>query len=288
MFRKMGTKLLFILIVMLFLASCTQSAADENANVREKDGMEMVYVPSGSFMMGSSDELLDWVLNQDWCTSCKKYMVESEQPQHEVYLDAYWIDKYEVTNAQYALCVADGVCTESERLKSPTRSDYYSNPEYADFPVTGLVWHEARDYCEWAGGSLPTEAQWEKAAQGTDGRSFPWGDEAPTCKLANFKFDGESCVGDTAPVGSYPKGASPYGALDMAGNAWEWVLDGPGGNVYENGPFVNPVGIGGSDNHMIRGGSWEYPEVRMRTQYRTSVDQHWGLNSMGLRCAMAP
>ncbi|MEE4195990.1 MAG: formylglycine-generating enzyme family protein [Anaerolineae bacterium] len=274
MSRIIKTKLLLILIVMLFLVSCTQSAADEEVNVREKDGMEMVYVPEGTFIMGTSEEQKAWILDQDWCADCKKYMIEPEIPQQEVYLDAYWIDKYEVTNAQYALCVDDGACDEPLLLSSPTHEDYYGKRKYADYPVMYVTFPQAKHYCEWAGGILPTEAQWEKAANGTDGRLFPWGEALPTCELANFKYDGEPCIGDTARVGKYPEGASPYGAMDMAGNVTEWVMDSAEREVC----------------HYHRGGDWNVDTFNIRTHRRLCTESNILTKnySIGFRCIMAP
>jgi formylglycine-generating enzyme required for sulfatase activity len=258
--------------------------------VREKDGMEMVSVPSGTFLRGTNEEQLDWIMSQVWCADCKNYMFGYEQPQYEIDMDAYWIDKYEVTNAQYALCEADGVCSEPLSLESLSHSTYYGNPDYADYPAMNIGWSQARKYCEWVGGSLPSEAQWEKAAHGTDGRPFPWGDAAPTCDLANFTIGGEPCVGDTAPVGSYPEGASPYGAMDMAGNVTEWVLD--GGYEYGNSnSHPNPVSLTVTNDKIIRGGSWKSNEVYLRTQYRAYDDYDIGdtyIESFGFRCVMSP
>jgi serine/threonine-protein kinase len=258
--------------------------------IREKDGMEMVSVPSGWMMRGSSDEQIDWVMDQEWCADCKKYQFGLEQPQREVYLDAFWIDKFEVTNAQYAVCVAEGACDEPLLFSSPTRDNYYGNPEYADYPVISVMQLQAKKYCEWAGGSLPSEAQWEKAAHGTDGRPFPWGEAAPTCDLANFAAGGEPCVGDTAPFGNYPEGASPYGAMDMAGNVLEWVLDGPCDyNLFK--VIENPVCLVQIGEKVLRGGFWESIESRLRTQFRAYDDydkNHPRLESYGFRCMMAP
>jgi formylglycine-generating enzyme required for sulfatase activity len=142
---------------------------------------------------------------------------------------AFRIGRTEVTNAQYAQCVADGACT----VPSATLS--YYNPLYAEHPVVAVSRTQARAYASWVGGSLPTEAQWTRACQGDDGRTYPWGNQMPDATLANYN----SIVGDTTAVGSYPTGASPYGALDMVGNVWEWVEDGSW--VIRGGGFVEVI-----------------------------------------------
>jgi formylglycine-generating enzyme required for sulfatase activity len=154
---------------------------------------------------------------------------------------AFFIGRTEVTNAQYARCVAAGACTV------PADTTNYNNPARADHPVVYVTWAQARSYATWVGGSLPTEAQWLRACQGDDGRTYPWGNQAPDETRANFNWN----VGGTMPVGSYPSGASPYGLLDMAGNAWEWVEDGYfivlGGSFYDGA--VN-VGCGARSEYV--------------------------------------
>ena len=173
------------------------------------DEAEIVYVPAGKFLMGSESGDPD------------------KSPEHEVYLSAYWIYKYEVTNAQYRLCIQAGEC-------SGDIENYPAN----NYPVSDALWFHAENYCEWAGGRLPTEAEWEKAARGDEGRyPYPWGDGI-NCDLANF----EKCEAGVSLVGSYPEGASPYGALDMAGNVWEWVADRYDDSYYSNSPANQPHG----------------------------------------------
>ena len=250
-----------------------------------KDGMAMVFIPAGEFEMGTSPEERDQLLkeNVDW----KFRDFTLEQPKHTVYLDAFWIDQTEVTNGQYALCVADGACEEPHLFSSNTRPSYYENPEFEDFPVTYVDWIRASAYCAWAGRRLPTEAEWEKAARGTDSRTFPWGEGTDT-SLANYGGERTGNL-DTVAVGSFPSGASPYGVLDMAGNVWEWVFDVFDNRYYFDSPLENPQGPPMGTFHGIRGGSWDGTTnaIRAAIRYRyreTYVD----FPSGGFRCAASP
>ena len=225
----------------------------------------MVFVPAGEFTMGSDDGRDD------------------EKPAKKIDLDAYWIDKFEVTNAQYALCVADGTCRQPSSLSSRTRESYYGDPDYDRYPVILVNWSQADAYCAWAGGRLPTEAEWEKAARGTDARTYPWGDAAPTCSLANFGGT-SGCVGDTTAVGSYPAGASPYGAMDMAGNVWEWVADWYGEDYYRSKVIDNPTGPTNGSYRVLRGGSWASNEGLVSSLYRGWGAPTGNWNGDGFRC----
>jgi len=193
---------------------------------REIDGMEIAFVPAGEFIFGTG---------KDGYTIYPVYVPFST---HNVYIDGFWVDKYEVTNQQFAQCVEAGACNPPYSILSRTRMDYYSNEDYLDFPVVWVDRAMAIRYCEWVGGRLPTEAEWEKAARGTDGREYPWGNVFTTGDLGNINGFSE----DTTPVGSFPEGASPYGALDMYGNVWEWVSDWYHPTIYATEPPDNPTG----------------------------------------------
>ena len=247
---------------------------------RPADGMVMVYVPAGDFTMGdTADQALGEC--QKFRNDCQRDWFTDEEPPHTVSLDSYWIDRTEVTNAMYAQCVKDGDCQAPSSLESNSRSSYYGDPQYNDYPVIFVFWNRANAYCQWAGARLPTEAEWEKAARKTDGRTYPWGEDAPTCSLANFS----SCAGDTTAVGSNPSGASPYGALDMAGNVWEWVNDGYDAAYYGNSPLSNPRGPASGEYRVLRGGAWNDNEDLLRSTNRFRFTPVYADSNLGFRCS---
>lgn len=214
--------------------------------------MPQVYIPAGTFRMGGMDVR----------------RAPNELPVHDVTLDAFWMDQLEVTNAMFALCVGAENCDPPQNLRSQRRTDYFHNPEFKDYPVVYVTWGQARSYCEWAGRRLPTEAEWERAGRGDDFRTFPWGEDKADGTLANFNM----LVGDTSRVGSYPKGASPFGVLDMAGNVAEWVND-LYSFEYSLENVVNPTGPVSSSiiNRVVRGGSLGDAEINIRVSKRSSV-----------------
>lgn len=222
--------------------------------VSAADGMIQVYIPQGSFQMGGLDNKAS----------------ADEKPVHKVDLNGYWMDKVEVTNGMYLICIQAGVCAPPQNTKSETRVSYFNNPEFNDFPVVYVTWDNAKTYCEWAGRRLPTEAEWERAARGNTINTYPWGEDKPNGTFANFNY----LLGDTNRVGSYPAGISPLGILDMAGNVNEWVSDYYDATYYANGPASNPTGpLARSNffNRVVRGGSFTDSEMEIRTAHRASV-----------------
>lgn len=209
--------------------------------VNPRNGAVYVYVPAGEFLMGMP-------------TSSGQV---NAQPQHVVYLDAYWIMQTEVTNAQYTACVGIGECPAPQ-------NGTWSDPASADLPVTDITFNQALDYAKWVGGNLPSEEQWEKAARGTDGRLHPWGDEAPTCERLNFN----NCLAFPTAVGSFAGDVSPYGVLDMAGNVTEWTLDRYTPNYFVATPTSRQARPTPTTARAVRGGAYDSNASRARAAYR--------------------
>lgn len=230
----------------------------------------MVHVPEGWFLMGSTEK----------DGSPGKSVGVDELPQHQVYLNGFYMDLYEVTVAEFMQFLettgrkAPRILTEEEWIKS------YPPPQ-KKHPINGVSWYDADAYCRWVGKRLPTEAEWEKAARGTDGRQWPWGNElnSPGNIKANTQ---EAGVGWTAPIGSYPAGKSPYGIFDMAGNVMEWTsswYEAYPGSTLQREAF-------GKKYKVLRGGSWENSAVPTgRSAYRLSVTPNWDHPAHGFRCA---
>jgi formylglycine-generating enzyme required for sulfatase activity len=240
----------------------------------------MVRIPAGYFIQGSTDQqvkdVYDVCIKYDNYNQCWRAAFEDELPQRRTYVDEFYIDKYEVTNAQYSECVKVGFCDPPSPMSSNTRSSYFGDPRYADYPVIYVTWDDADRYCRWAGKRLPTEAEWEKAARGEDGRLWPWGNSySSILDKANVRpgyvipapTPGSSSI-DTKPVGSYPGGASPYKAMDMVGNVYEWVDD-----WYDK------------DHKVIQGGSWNCSIGMARAANRGPAPPDERYFDIGFRCA---
>ncbi|MEK6525625.1 MAG: SUMF1/EgtB/PvdO family nonheme iron enzyme, partial [Nitrospirota bacterium] len=210
-----------------------------------------------------------------------------EYPRHEVYLDVYYIDKFEVTNGRYLEFVRATGHRPPQNVKDPSRNLWQGGliPEsIADRPVINVDWYDADAYCKWAGKHLPTEAEWEKAARGTDDRRFPWGNVEPTHKHLNYnqRWQGEKTL---MPVGSYAAGKSPFGAYDMAGNVWEWVADWYDPLYYEQSPERNPKGPELGTHKVLRSSGWEVETPLVRSVTRVKSDPLNRNHSTGFRCA---
>jgi formylglycine-generating enzyme required for sulfatase activity len=229
--------------------------------VRKIDGMVMVYVPSGEFEMGypgGGDT--------------------KRMPIHTVVLDGFWMDKYEVSFDQYNQCVVEGKCQPSQ---------------YADFapfneknrPVIGVSWFDADTYCNWVGGQLPSEAQWEYAARGPENLKYPWGEQDPDCNLANFG-GWEGCTGLTAPIGSFPDGASWIGALDLAGNVYEWTVNWD--YSYSAEKQINPIGPAEGVRKIMRGGCWTDFGTHLLAAQRIRFVPTDYADTVGFRCIVLP
>lgn len=245
------------------------------------DGATLIFIPEGEFTMGLSEEQVQFLLSI--CPDCNADHFYASQPPHPVYLDAFWIYQTEVTNAMYTACVRADRCPRPSDIGSSTRSEYWGNPAYDDYPVIFVNWFAAQQYCEWAGARLPTDAEWEKAARGTDARIFPWGDDPPGPTLANTGDRN----GDTRAVGSYPAGASPYGVLDMTGNVWEWTADWHDLNYYRFSPLDNPQGPDSSPDgsRSGRSGGWYWHGAFGSAAYHDSWEPENVSSETGFRCA---
>ncbi|MBN2572791.1 MAG: SUMF1/EgtB/PvdO family nonheme iron enzyme [Ignavibacteriales bacterium] len=312
-----------VIVVIFFIGTM---AAQNSINIpklgtiqiREIDGMEMVYVPAGSFEMGSSDKQLDDAMEE--CRKfyhsekdCQKYIYK-EKPKHKVTLDAFWIDKTEVTNAQFCrfLNTNGNQIEEGVYWFEPgagSRNVLYGYIEklnekfipkegYENYPVIEVSWYGASAYCKWIGGRLPTESEWEYAARGINNFVYPWGNNFNgrfvNYRDSSFIFDNygkDTSFNDGypkwSPVGTYPKGASWCGALDMSGNVHEWVNDWWSENYYAISPIKNPKGPDRGTLKIGRGGSWYDPSWHVRSSYRkglslSSARMHW----IGFRCVI--
>lgn len=212
----------------------------------------------------------------------------SDNPEKVATMAPFSIDKYEVTNAQYKSCVSSGNCTAPAQVGFELTPDYYTNTDYDDYPVAFVTWTQAAAYCKAQGKRLPTEAEWETAARGTDGRMYPWGSETPDCSKAHY---GDCSAENNAshgplPVGSLVGGVSPSGAYDMAGNMAEWVSDWYHNDAYDAWPDGStPVAPAGGRMKSIRGGSWWCHDDRLVAGRREPMNPYYRAGNIGFRCA---
>jgi eukaryotic-like serine/threonine-protein kinase len=284
-------KLLVGVMALISLASSTKASSQEEHSLFlplvvadhyspiPPEGM--VFVPAGAFQMG---------VDGASCINC---------PIHTVFLEAFFIDIFEASNSQYSRCVIAGACEPPVTVSSKTRSFYYGNPQFDDYPVINISWYDALSYCTWAGKRLPTEAEWEKSGRGVkDLRPYPWGYDAPDCSRVNYihtiGLDETPCVGDTSPVDRYPLGASPYGLLNMAGNVWEWVADWYADFYYQtyqpDSWPPNPIGPEDGVFKVVRSGSFNHIWIGIEVTNRLGQSPNRSCASpyIGFRCAMTP
>lgn len=243
----------------------TSTAIPLPAEIPDEHGVAMRLVSGGDFLMGSEDGM------------------EDEQQVQMLFLDTFYIDKYEVTNQQYRACVQRGACLVPKNANSATRANYYNKPEFNSYPVVNVDWSMARSYCEWRGTRLPTEAEWEKAARGPEGSIYPWGEEI-SCDRANFS----GCQKDTVSVSSFGNSTSAFGVYNLAGNVSEWVS-----SLYLPYPynlFDGREDLEAPGERVIRGGSWPSMEGEdeVRSARRQKADPSTAREDLGFRCVRTP
>lgn len=247
--------------------------------------IEWIPIPEGEFIMGSTPEEAEAAYKEAKLRSSmlEKHAFDPEIPQHRVFLEAYEISRHEITNAQYKKFVED--------TRRPKPRGYEGEDTWSDEtlngdsqPVVGVTWFDAQAFAEWLGGSLPSEAQWERAARSTDARKYPWGNSAPNPEQANFARR----YNQPTPVGQFPKGASVEGVEDLAGNIWEWCMDEFDATFYKRSPARNPIHLRRRDqlkDRVIRGGSWDYGLVFMRSALRFRFYPLNSTHNIGFRVA---
>ena len=268
--------LLPLLLICLLLTILTQSPGTAWGQLEQLrkprslpeapsfSGVPMAVIPEGSFAMGANGT----------------DALEDERPHHQVWLDRFEMDRYEVTTGQYAEFLAH------VKQPAPWQWEAVDPALHSDRPVVGVSWFEADAYCRWRGKRLPTEAEWEKAARGIDGRLFPWGNQVPTERLANFALGARFNYSQVLmPVQRYEAGVSPYGLYQMAGNVGEWVADWYGATYYETSPLRNPTGPDVGSFRVLRGGSWSDLPKYLLTYGRFKLFPETRNSYTGFRCA---
>lgn len=304
-----GRRLLICGVVLCALATpIAVGKSPGDAFERDAYGVRMLWAPPGAFRMGSTNAEIDGAL--ELCEaargSCAASWVASEQPHHEVSLAGFWIDATEVTNEQFCRFLnSEGNRIEGGRAWLDVRSpdclileiddEFRPKEGFEDHPVVEVSWFGANAYATWAGGRLPTEAEWAYAARGPDSAVFPWGNSFDGTALsycdANCAFDTRNESSDdgyarTAPVGIYPTGASWVGALDMAGNVWEWCADWYSSTYYQESPAENPTGPPTGTRRVCRGGAWGGDPYDVRSARRGGIRPRDSYASIGFRCVM--
>lgn len=253
-------KKILIVLFVFFLVGCKVPFGSKNYDTKTL-GIEWIHIPAGEFQMGDNFNL----------------GANDEKPVHTVYLDDYKISKHEVTFEMY-----DKFCEEKNRFKPDDKGWGRRNR-----PVINVSWDNARAFCDWLSEKtgkdihLPTEAQWEKAARGTDKRKYPWANSEPTCSEANYY----GCFEKTKAVGCHPSGVSPYGVHDMAGNVWEWCSDWYSSRYYANSPRNNPTGPGSGSGRVGRGGGWFSYPWSLRSTARFRFHPTYRSSNLGFRLA---
>jgi formylglycine-generating enzyme len=274
--RSIRLSILLIMLASGVLAAETPVAKNGTGSetVRGKDGAPMILIPAGPFLMGSNDGL------------------PNERPEHTVTLPAYYIDQFEVTAGRYQKFI------ESANRNIPPTWDDEAAQAMGDLPAVGMSWNDAAAYCKWAGKRLPTEAEWEKAARGTDGRRYPLGHMQPFVDIANYNRGmwvseavtlvpvNSGLEGMSVRHGLKEGGKSPYGLFHMAGNAAEWVADWYDREFYQKSPAANPTGPASGEKRVIRGGSWADLPNALRVTARFSAEPDYEDRTIGFRCAM--
>lgn len=263
-----------LLLVSSALAADPAPAPGAGGSVKGKDGAPMALIPAGAFLMGSNDGL------------------PNERPEHTVTVKAFYIDVFEVTAGRYEKYL------ESGKQALPNGSGDEDGRATEDRPAVGVTWKDADGYCRWAGKRLPTEAEWEKAARGTDGRRYPWGQMQPFVDIANYNRGlwvseaitlvpvGSGVEGMSVRHGLKEGGKSPYGLYHMAGNAAEWVHDWYDREYYRQSPAADPTGPASGEKRVLRGGSWADLPTALRVTARFSAEPEFEERTIGFRCAM--
>jgi len=261
-----------LLVFMCMIACCVivlagyyfytfRTSATLEESFLDQYGISMRLIPPGKFIMGSDNGYDD------------------AKPAHKIYLDSFYIDQFEVTNALYKMCVNDEVCLPPRYGSSSNNPIYYGDTRFDNYPVVYVDWRDAKTFCEWRGMRLPTEAEWEKAARGIDGQTYPWGEDSMCGLYSNCD------LGDTSFVGAYESGKSVYGVYDMAGNVAEWVS-----SLYKPYPYLLTDGREDStsgEHRIIKGGSWNNMSygTDVRSFLRSQQSPSYNSNRIGFRCA---